>query len=142
MVLGHMVELFAEQWIIDVSPDDATRAVAARTIESRLTAVRRCLPLAANNPEDPENVHQLRVWARRATAALKLYAKLLPRHRSDSMKKHVKKIRRTANDVRNLDVLIQRLESLKSNTAVDNWLGDVAENERPCRGHLFASIDT
>ena len=128
-VARHMIEQFAEQWILDVSPDYATRVVAARTIKSRLSAVRRCLPLAAHNPEDPENVHQLRVWSRRATAALKLYAKLLPRHRSASMKKHVKQIRRTANDVCDLDVLIQRLESLKSNPAVDNWLGD-ARRER------------
>ena len=58
--------------------------VAERSLESRLAAVARYLPLAAQQAEeDVEHVHQLRVWSRRATATLRLYREVIPWSRSE-----------------------------------------------------------
>jgi hypothetical protein len=63
-----------ERWVQGVSPADRTIDVAVRTLGGRLDAVLYYLPLAAEKAdEDTEYVHQLRVWTRRATAALRLY---------------------------------------------------------------------
>jgi CHAD domain-containing protein len=84
--------------------------VALRTLEARLGAVRHFLPLAAEKAEeDSEYVHQLRVWARRASAALRLFEDLLPRRRVARMKKQLKRLRRAANDARDCDVFLARL---------------------------------
>ena len=66
-----------DKWLPDVSPDDRAVAVAARALAGRLDAVRRHLKRAAAGA-GTEDIHQLRVWARRADAALRLYADLLP----------------------------------------------------------------
>ena len=61
-----------EKWIQGVSPADRTSDVAVRTLAGPLGAVLYYLPLAAEKAdEDLEHVHQLRVWTRRATAALR-----------------------------------------------------------------------
>ena len=68
-----------EKWIEGVSPGDRTSDVAMRTLQSRLGAVLRSLPLAAEKAEeDLEYVHELRVGMRRATAALRLYEDWMP----------------------------------------------------------------
>src|SRR5262249_58635227 len=99
-----------DKWVQGVSPDDRTTDVAVRTLQARLAAIQHYLPLAAEKAEeDVEHVHQLRVWTRRASAALKLYAGLLPRRRTARMKKQLKRLRRAANDARDCDVLARRL---------------------------------
>jgi CHAD domain-containing protein len=99
-----------DKWVQGVSPDDRTTDVAVRTLQARLAAVQHYLPLAAEQAEeDVEYVHLLRVWTRRAAAALKLYAGLLPRRRAAWIKKQLKRLRRAANDARDCDVLARRL---------------------------------
>lgn len=98
------------KWILDVSPDDRTSGVAVRTLRSRLAGVQHFLQLAAERAdEDPEYVHELRVFTRRARASLTLYADLLPDRRVAWLEKHLKELRRAANDARDYDVLAQRL---------------------------------
>ena len=88
-----------DKWIPGVSPDDRTSDVARRTLRSRLAAVHHYLPLAAEkSDEDNEYVHELRVATRRTTAALRLYADMLPRRRTARMERHLKQIRRAAGD--------------------------------------------
>jgi len=97
------------KWI-DASPDEAIVDVAVRSLEVRLDAVRDYLTLAAEEPEkDIENVHQMRVWSRRAMAAIGVYGKLLPKRRKAWIKDQLNWIRRASNDARDDDVFAQRL---------------------------------
>ncbi|MCI0332031.1 MAG: CHAD domain-containing protein [Planctomycetes bacterium] len=98
------------KWIDGIGADDSVANAARRSLEARLTAVARALPLAAHLAEhDVEHVHRLRVSTRRAMAALKLYRDWLPRKRAQWLKKRLKKVRRAAGDARDLDVLAERL---------------------------------
>src|SRR5450755_1491967 len=104
-----------DKWIHGVSPDDWTSDVAGRTLRFRLAAVQHYLPLAGEKPdEDIEYVHELRVATRRTTAALRLYADMLPRRRTARMETRLKQIRRAAGDARDYDVLVQRLSDGRS----------------------------
>ena len=99
-----------DKWIPGVSPADRTSDVADRTLRFRLANVQHYLPLAAKKPdEDIEYVHELRVATRRTTAALRLYADMLPHRRTARMETRLKQIRRAADDARDCDVLAQRL---------------------------------
>jgi CHAD domain-containing protein len=83
---------------------------ARRSLQVRLAAVIRYLPLAAYYAgQDVEHVHRLRVSTRRAVAALKLYCDVLPRKQARWVQKQLKRIRRTAGQARDLDVLAERL---------------------------------
>src|SRR5271168_1372640 len=98
-----------DKWVYNVSPDDRTSDVAARTLRVRLNAVRYYLDLAADCPDDIEHVHELRVWSRRAAAALRLYHDLLPSHCARWIGKQMRRLRRAASTARDFDVLTQRL---------------------------------
>jgi CHAD domain-containing protein len=112
-----------DKWIEGVSPRDRVADVARRTLEARLAAIQYYLPLAAERAdEDVEYVHQLRVWARRATAALCLYEDLLPRRRYRWMRKQLKRVRRAANDARDCDVLLERLKKRQTGRGAQRWL--------------------
>lgn len=59
------------KWVAGATADDRTRDIAVRTLQARLAAVQYYLPLVAERAgEDVEYVHELRVWTRRAAAAL------------------------------------------------------------------------
>src|SRR5262245_29676581 len=105
-----MPDWTGDKWIDGVSPDDRTIDVAVYSLQNRFAAVVHYLTRAAKTPNDIESVHQLRVWTRRATAALRLYEDFLPRRRSAWMGKQLKRIRRAAGQARDCDVLIQRLK--------------------------------
>lgn len=86
--------------------------VAARSLKSRLEPVKQYLRLAAlNHEEDVEHVHQLRVWTRRADAAIEMYRDLLPEWRAAWMEKQLRRIRKATNDARDDDVFAQRLSA-------------------------------
>ncbi len=119
-----------DKWLPDVSPADRTLDVALRTLKGRLGALLYYLPLAAQKAdEDQEYVHQLRVWTRRATAALRLYEDMLPRRRYSWLMKQLKRVRRAANDARDCDVLIERLRKKPPSRQVKRWL-ESTQSER------------
>ncbi len=98
------------KWIEGICADGSVECAASRSLEARLTAVDRRLPPAAFMAEqDIEHVHRLRVSTRRALAALRLYRDWLPHKPGRWMKKRLKKIRRSASEARDLDVLAERL---------------------------------
>jgi CHAD domain-containing protein len=100
------------KWIEVKSYDEPLADVARRALRSRMKSVWRWLRLAVKSSEDEiENVHQLRVATRRAMALLQIFSDVLPAHRSEWFQKQLKKIRRTAGTVRDLDVLAGRLKS-------------------------------
>jgi CHAD domain-containing protein len=114
------------KWILDVAPDDRTSDIAVRTLTARFAAVQHYLPLAAEKAEeDAEYVHELRVWTRRASAALDLYVDFLPRRRREWMKGQLKRLRRAANDARDYDVLAQRLAKEHPGPESERWLEKV-----------------
>ena len=108
---------------------ERTIDVAVRTLRGRLKAVLHYLPLAAKKAEeDTEYVHKLRVWTRRASAALQLYVDLLPRRRLQWLKKQLKRIRRAAGEARDCDVLIERLSSGQTRRGGKQWLAAVQDD--------------
>jgi hypothetical protein len=67
------------KWGSGVAPNQTVGEAAGQILAARLPAVWSWLPLAAQrSEEDVECVHQLRVAPRRAMAALRLFADLLP----------------------------------------------------------------
>jgi CHAD domain-containing protein/uncharacterized protein Yka (UPF0111/DUF47 family) len=130
-----MKAFHADKQLEGIGPDDKTIEVAVLTLRDRLEVVEHFLPLAAYEAEaDVEHVHQLRVWTRRAAAALKLYSEFLPRHRTAWIEKQLRRIRRVANDARDCDVQIQRLSQADPHSAA-NWLkhlqGERAKVQKP-----------
>ena len=95
-----------EKLLTDVGPADPPARVAQRALASRLRAVVFYLDrAAASSLHDVEEIHQLRVWTRRSQAALKLFSPLLPPRKSARLKKGLRRLRRTAGSVRDLDVV-------------------------------------
>jgi CHAD domain-containing protein len=120
----------AQKWI-EAAPADPTIEVVERALRTRLDAVLYYLPLAAERAdEDVEYVHELRVWTRRAGAALRLCRDLLPCRRLCWINKQLKRIRRAANEARNLDVLIQRLEGVRRPSPVQMRRLEASRAER------------
>jgi len=93
------------KWI-DSQPDDSVEEVARRALEGRLERLWHFLELAVTQPlSETENVHQLRVFARRTAAAMEIFADCLPRRRGRWVNKQLKRLRKAAGEARDLDVL-------------------------------------
>jgi CHAD domain-containing protein len=118
------------KWM-EASPDELLEDVAVRSLDSRLQPVMHFVPLAAKHPEqDVEYVHQMRVWARRASAAVSLYKTLLPKRRRKWISAQLKWIRRAANDARDSDVFALRLTADKQQPAAAHLLEQVRKHRR------------
>lgn len=104
-----------DKWLTDIGPDAPVPRAARKAIASRLRAVEHYLQEAAqvsgDDARDAEAVHQLRIWTRRAAAAMRLFEPVLPRRRCKRLKRTLRRIRRTAGEARDCDVLAERLES-------------------------------
>ncbi len=97
-------------WIVIEDGRCPARTVATRTLRKRLDAVWRELPAAGSQTvRDAESVHRLRVATRRAIAAIDAFHDLLPAKRADWFAKRLRRIRRSAGEARDLDVLTDRL---------------------------------
>jgi CHAD domain-containing protein len=95
-----------DKLLTDVGPNDPPARAARRALQVRLRAVLYCLKRAAVDSADRmEEIHQLRVWTRRSTAALKLFQPLLPGKKSRRLKKSLRKLRQTAGAARDLDII-------------------------------------
>jgi len=104
-----------EKWLTAVGPDAPITRAARKALAVRLGAVEHFLKQAGQVSgeanDDAESVHQLRIWTRRATAALRLFAEVLPRRTAKWLKRKLRSIRHTAGEARDCDVLAERLES-------------------------------
>lgn len=102
----------AGKWIDSICPDGTVREAAQLSLTARLHTVAYHLPLAAYHAQyDIEHVHRLRVSTRRAMAALKIYGAFLPRKRVNRVKRRLKRVRRAAGEARDLDVLMDRMQT-------------------------------
>ena len=107
----------APKWI-SAAGDERITVVAVQSLKSRLEPVQRFLPLAAlKYEEDVEYVHQLRVWTRRADAAIEMYRELLPEWRAAWIQEQLGRIRKATNEARDDDVFALRLEKDKAPAA-------------------------
>lgn len=123
----------------EATPEEPLRAVAIRSLNARLQAVRDYLGKAANEADkDVEYVHQMRVWSRRAHAALQLYGPLMPEWRTQRLAKQLGRIRRAANDARDDDVFAARLVEEKKNPAARMLLERVREHRRQAQAPIVA----
>jgi CHAD domain-containing protein len=96
------------KWI-ESQPDDTVRQVARRALDSRLKRTWHYLERAVRSSQsESENVHQLRVFARRTAAAMDIFGEWLPERRGDWMRRQVKRIRQAAGEARDFDVLSMR----------------------------------
>ncbi len=104
-----------DKWLTDLGPDAPLPRAARKAIASRLRAVEHFLQegaqVSGDDASDAEAVHQLRIWTRRAAASLRLFEPVLPRRRCKRLKRTLQRIRRTAGEARDCDVLAERLES-------------------------------
>lgn len=130
------------KWIDDVDPGDRTVDVAARTLAARLCAVVELLPLAAAAPAgDVEPVHRLRVATRRARAALRVFAPLLPRRRRRWLERRLVRIHRACGDARDLDVLAARLAERFQDTPARETAKALAERRAIAQAPIVTARD-
>ncbi|NEY60862.1 CHAD domain-containing protein, partial [Klebsiella pneumoniae] len=101
-----------DKWLTNIPPEAPVSRIARRAIGSRLRAVAHYLAQAGQTKKPAkDDVHQLRIWTRRAAAALRLFDPLVPAKRGGPLKKTLKKLRRAAGRVRDCDVFLDQLEA-------------------------------
>lgn len=101
-----------QKWILCEAIDQPASDFVLQVLKNRFGTVLHFLPLAAkSHAESTHYVHQLRVSSRRAVAAIQLFRDFLPVQKAKRLLKDLKSIRKSANDARNDDVLLQRLGS-------------------------------
>lgn len=126
-----------KRWLDDVNPRSMVHVVARRVIASRLDRVAKHLRRAARkSPNQAEDIHRLRTWSRRAAAAVALFQPLRAKKRFRWFQKQLKKIRRAAGDVRDLDVMLQHIQETESVSSKEvSPLQSALENgrNRACR---------
>lgn len=89
-----------------LTPESTLRDAAERALRARLGAVMDRLPAAAAGGDDgPGHVHKLRVATRRAAASLDLFEACVREKDLRSWRKALRRIRRAAGQVRDMDVL-------------------------------------
>jgi CHAD domain-containing protein len=98
----------ANKWTNGIRPDEPVSRAAIRTLKPRLKRVGKLFSKAVDGLDDAEPLHQLRVATRRASAALELYADVLPSRRTDKMQKLLKHIRQAAGAIRDCDIILAR----------------------------------
>ena len=91
--------------------DDSAAAAAARVLTARLGAVHDLRRAISRGDDSEEAVHALRVATRRAGAALDGFEPLLPARRAAWFDTHLKRLRRAAGKVRDLDSILDGLRS-------------------------------
>lgn len=99
-----------EKWLTGVTPQSKVRAVAQLAVAARLKRVAKNLKRAVQGVDDQQNaIHKLRTWSRRSAAAVQIFWPLLPKQERKWFARKLKKIRQTAGDVRDLDVMLEQV---------------------------------
>lgn len=129
----------ASRWMVMDSRRTPVSTVASRTLRKRLETVWTELKASSCNrgsKDDAERVHQLRVATRRALAALDAFRDLLPDKQLGWFEKQLRRIRRSAGNARDLDVLTDRLASA---SVADDTVKAVPDGRR-ARQRLVAML--
>ena len=86
-------------------PRQGSPAAAAGVLRARLMAVQLCLRGVAAGHVSRDDVHELRVATRRASAAVDIVRTLMPRRCRRWLERSLRRIRRAAGPVRDLDLV-------------------------------------
>lgn len=122
------------KWLTGTAPDQPWSAAGREALESRCALVWHYLVQAAKPGEhSADDVHQLRVWARRAVTAFDAYADLVPRRKGAWLRKQLKRLRRAAGEARDLDVLAERLARGAAKRPASRTLAELDELRRKAR---------
>lgn len=98
------------RWMVTDGPEAPARVVAGRIVRHRLATVWELLGRVVEDGSlRSEDVHQLRVATRRSLVAIDLFADLVDSREREWFGRRLRRIRRTAGEARDLDVLIERL---------------------------------
>lgn len=98
------------KWLPEVTSQCKIRAVARLAIAARLKRVAKNLKRAVQGIDHQQvAIHKLRTWSRRSAAAVQIFWPLLPKKERKWLARKLKKIRRTAGDVRDLDVMLAQV---------------------------------
>jgi exopolyphosphatase/guanosine-5'-triphosphate,3'-diphosphate pyrophosphatase len=101
------------KWATELRPAMPLGQAAQLVLSVRLGAVPRLLELATQSSAvDTETVHQLRVWTRRADAALILFSDCCPETVARRLRRRLRRIRQGAARLRAIDVQLATLEAL------------------------------
>lgn len=93
------------KWVDGLYADTPAVVAAKRVLGTRLSAVRKLLPIAAKHAaDDIEYVHQLRVATRRSAAALRLFRDVCNDRTMRKLARLLKRVRRAAGVARQDDV--------------------------------------
>jgi CHAD domain-containing protein len=103
-----------DKWLTNASSAAPVKRVARLAIGARLQAVVHYLQCIGDREKLAESIHQLRIWTRRSAAALRLFEPLVPYRDGKALRKRLRKLRRRAGDVRDCDVLLDRLQESES----------------------------
>ena len=110
-----------DKWLSDVTPRSKVRSVARSALAAQLNRVSKNLRRAAKaSLKEAEDIHRLRTSSRRAAAAVELFRPLLPKKRARWFEKQLKKIRRAAGEVRDLDVMLEQAGEQGSGHSEEN----------------------
>lgn len=126
------------KWLTGTTPDQPWSAAAREALEARCSLVWHYLARAVKPGErNVEDVHQLRVWSRRAVTAFDVYGDVLPPRKSRKLCKQLKRLRRAAGEARDLDVLAERLARRAARRPAPRTIAELAllrqEARRPIR---------
>ena len=92
-----------------LSCDDSFRTAAGKIIWTRFEEMLSFRDVALEG-RDPEGVHDMRVASRRLRAALELFRDVFPKRRLKPLLGDVKRLADALGRVRDLDVMVDRLE--------------------------------
>jgi hypothetical protein len=101
----------SKKWIEGIEASTPLVEAAELVLDNRLSAVERLVPLARKKAhEDDEHVHDLRVAARRAAAAVRIFAPCFGGGVAKT-RRSLKRLRRAASNARECDVQRRILEA-------------------------------
>jgi CHAD domain-containing protein len=130
--------------IADLRCDDSFRRSAGKVIWTRFEEM-MSFREAALGP-DPEGIHDMRVASRRLRAAVELFHDVFPRRRLRPLLRQVKDLADALGEVRDLDVMIQRLEKdLKGRPppqrlVLKELIGEMTVGRKAARERLEAAL--
>jgi len=133
--------------IRDLSCDEPFRRAAGKVIWTRFEEM-MSLRAAALDSKEREGVHDMRVATRRLRAALELFRDAFPANRFRPMLAEVKEMADALGKVRDLEVMVQRLEAdrtgrpLSQRLALDELLGQLRTEHRAARRELKRFLES
>jgi CHAD domain-containing protein len=126
--------------------DDRFRTAAGKIIWTRFEEMVSFTDVALAG-EDIEGVHDMRVASRRLRAALEVFGGAFPRRKLRPMVREVKRLADALGEVRDRDVLLERLQRDKrgrpaaQRMVLDEMIGRVDQERRQAREALKATLD-